>query len=338
LVPPGVIIEEMSIRPPVFCCFVAAVAFIAAGCTSGDGKQAVATNTQTGTTSSTAASSRSPASALSDECPPKPPAAPLTALNAGVSGLDQTLVPITAVKVRVCRYPKAVSPLVYDSPAATQFEAETNRLATLPHRRKGMSCGAGAPTYVVTFASASQQVDVIDFCGEATNGAFSADSTATWVGGLQTPTMGFPPAAPKCPAHQTEPSFNSTYCGPTPGPGNGLGPSGECTGRETAPPCGPGMLPGRYYAYTLPGRCDGRLILNGSRWRSELPPPTPEPDTYVWVSLNARGEGAGFISPAGAVDFRRDTGQPASVCADTSSGTPPTAHFGEAARMARLSS
>lgn len=117
-----------------------------------------------------------------------------------------------------------------------------------------------------------------------------------------------------CPVHQAEPSFGSTYCGPDPSAGNGYGPSGECTGRETVPPCGPGMIVGRYYRYTLPGRCDGRLILNGRHWLSELPPPTPVPDMYVWVSIGHGDQGAGFISPKGAVGFDLDHGQPAPVC------------------------
>ncbi len=81
------------------------------------------------------------------------------------------------------------------------------------------------------------------------------------------------PVPPPCPADQSQPAMNGRFCGPNPTRGTGLGPSGECTGRETTPPCGPGMIAGRYYAYTLPGRCDGSLILDGRRWRSELPPP-----------------------------------------------------------------
>ena len=85
------------------------------------------------------------------------------------------------------------------------------------------------------------------------------------------------PEVTPCPPHQAEPTMNGAYCGPAPRPGNGLGPSGECTGRETVPPCGAGMIPGRYYAYTLPGTCDGRLILDGGHWRSELPPSMRSP-------------------------------------------------------------
>ena len=125
------------------------------------------------------------------------------------------------------------------------------------------------------------------------------------------------PAGPTvlCSAHQTEPSMSTgSYCGPKPVAGNGLGPSGECTGRETAPPCGPGMVPGHYYAYTLPGRCDGKLVLDGRHWRSTLPPPADVPDTDVWAYVNADGKTAGFIAPVGAGEFAPDTGQPAPLC------------------------
>ena len=123
------------------------------------------------------------------------------------------------------------------------------------------------------------------------------------------------PVPPPCPADQSQPTMNGRFCGPNPGRGTGLGPSGECTGRETTPPCGPGMIAGRYYAYTLPGGCDGSLILDGRRWRSELPPPEPVPDMYVWVSVDA-GDRAGFISPNGSVGFEPDHGQPAVACND----------------------
>jgi hypothetical protein len=119
-----------------------------------------------------------------------------------------------------------------------------------------------------------------------------------------------PPPPIPCPSDQTEPSMQTgSFCGPTPGPGNGLGPSGECSGKETAPPCGPGMIPDRYYEYTLPGRCDGKLILDGRRWLSMLPPTTNGPSMNVWVSVYHGSKSAGFISPAGAVGFDLDTGQ-----------------------------
>ena len=125
-----------------------------------------------------------------------------------MAGLERQLVPVAALTVLVCRYPKAVSPLEYDDAAATQFEAETNRLPALPASGKGVSCGAEAPTYVVRFAGATQHVDVVDFCGDATNGAFEAEPSAKWIAGLQTPTLGFPPAPRSVPP--TKPRRPST--------------------------------------------------------------------------------------------------------------------------------
>ena len=145
----------------------------------------------------------------------------------------------------------------------------------------------------------------------------TAPVTTTTVDGCQ--SRDCPPPRPgPCAPNQTEPSMaTGSYCGPDPVPGNGLGPSGECTGRELAPPCGPGMVADRYYAYTLPGRCDGKLILDGGQWLSTLPPPTNSPDMYVWVRIGAQKKGAGFISPAGAVGFEPDTGPPATGRSDS---------------------
>jgi hypothetical protein len=122
-----------------------------------------------------------------------------------------------------------------------------------------------------------------------------------------------PPAAP-CPTNAAVPSMaTGRYCGPLPHPGNGLGAQGECTGRETDPPCGPGVVPGRYYAYTLPGTCDGLIVFDGRRWVSELPPPTPQPDRDVWMTLTL-GTRPNWISPAGAVSFLPYAGQTLPTC------------------------
>jgi hypothetical protein len=121
------------------------------------------------------------------------------------------------------------------------------------------------------------------------------------------------PAPLPCPPHQTTPTWRDTFCGPAPPPGNGLGSNGECTGAETGPPCGPGVVIGRYYAYTLPGTCDGVIVFDGRRWDSELPPDHRVPDMNVWMRLGAPS-GAGFISPNGAVGFRPDAGAPPPSC------------------------
>jgi len=128
------------------------------------------------------------------------------------------------------------------------------------------------------------------------------------------PCDGPPPTAPPCPSAPTEPSFTGRYCGPPPGPGNGDGPSGVCTGGETAPPCGPGMIPGRLYAYSLPGSCDGRVIIDGKVWRSELPPDHTVPALYGWVRVSADDDHAGWFGPQGALGIDPDPGQPIPVC------------------------
>ena len=123
-----------------------------------------------------------------------------------------------------------------------------------------------------------------------------------------------PPDAPPCPAHQATPSTaGGRYCGPSPGPGNGSGPDGSCTGAETGPPCGHGVIPDRYYAFTMPGTCSGLVTFDGRRWVSELPPPSPAPDVYVWIRLGAGGS-VRWISPSGAVSLTPYVGQPLSGC------------------------
>ncbi len=122
------------------------------------------------------------------------------------------------------------------------------------------------------------------------------------------------PVPPPCPTGASVPSMaTGSYCGPRPPAGNGLGPDGECTGRESAPPCGPGAVPGHYYAYTMPGSCSGLVVFDGRRWVSELPPPTPVPAFDVWMRLTSGGA-LGWISPRGAVGFRPYTGRPLLAC------------------------
>jgi hypothetical protein len=123
-----------------------------------------------------------------------------------------------------------------------------------------------------------------------------------------------PPDPPPCPAHQATPTRASgRYCGPDPGAGNGSGPNGTCTGSETAPPCGPGVVPGQYYAYTMPGTCSGLATFDGRQWVSELPPPSATAVFYVWMRLDPTGS-AGWISPSGAVGLAPYVGQALSGC------------------------
>jgi hypothetical protein len=73
---------------------------------------------------------------------------------------------------------------------------------------------------------------------------------------------------------------------------------------------------GRYYAYTLPLRCDGRTIFDGRSWVSELPPPTDMAPMHVWMALSS-ATSAGFIAPQGSVGFNLDTGGPPTPCRGT---------------------
>jgi hypothetical protein len=64
------------------------------------------------------------------------------------------------------------------------------------------------------------------------------------------------------------------------------------------------MIPGRNYAYTLIGTCSHDYI-DGRWWTNELPGGT-EP-VNVWVSVDDKGTGAGWMGPNGAVGFRPST-------------------------------
>jgi hypothetical protein len=130
------------------------------------------------------------------------------------------------------------------------------------------------------------------------------------------------PNPPPCPAGLTVPTnFGGGYCGPTPPAGNGLGPDGECTGNETTAPCGAGVTVGQYYAYTVPGTCDGLMIFDGKRWVSLIAPSYPVPDFHMWLALGADGV-LRAIGPRGQFSFAPYTGQPLTQC--SASGPPAT--------------
>jgi hypothetical protein len=127
-----------------------------------------------------------------DECPTRLPAS-VTRENA-VHGLDQKLVPIRAVVVRVCRYlvegVAASSPLmlagqgfVTGASLVAKLEAATNGLGRVPRTPQKETCQRQAPSFLVTFADLSRRnVNVEDTqeCGWVTNGAFTAQGTRAW--------------------------------------------------------------------------------------------------------------------------------------------------------------
>ncbi len=124
--------------------------------------------------------------------------------------------------------------------------------------------------------------------------------------GHRTSTTGSSTVAtlPSCPSITFPELIDGHFCGPSPGPGSGHGLDGSCLGTEKAPPCGAGMVTGRYYAYTLIISCANDYI-DGRWWRNELPGGSGPLD--VWVSVNATGTGAGWIGPNGVVGFEPST-------------------------------
>lgn len=210
----------------------------------------------------------------------------------------------------------ATTPAPVRAALDTSASARHNQSSTRPHNQAFTrptnttnTTNTPSPYGTSSHGSSAPQASSLQ---QATSGSRAASASS---GASALPPA---PVPPPCPAHSTRPSWQTgRYCGPAPHAGNGLGPNGECSGFETAPPCGPGVVVGRYYTYTLPGRCDGRIVFDGRLWDSELPPPTNGPDQYVWMRLDASG-GLGFISPEGAVGFTPDTGQPPPSCGGTS--------------------
>ncbi|HEV3266653.1 MAG TPA: hypothetical protein VG014_14105 [Acidimicrobiales bacterium] len=146
-------------------------------------------------------------------------------------------------------------------------------------------------------------------------GAGSGSGVATGAPNSASSGPGFSPGITVAPC--PDPTWaGGQYCGPSPQPGNGSGPGGQCSGRETAPPCGPGAVVGTSYPYTLPVRCDGRIIFNGRRWDSDLLPPTNGPDLWVWMRLVPGGQ-LRFIGPDGTIGFTPDHGKPPPSCRGT---------------------
>ena len=161
------------------CVFVAALVLLVAGCSSGGGKHASPTTT-IATTSSTAPTTTtvSPAHVAANlgPCPKRNPAVlPDTSINADDRGLSTQLVPITPLKVRVCRWQYRPNGLVTSesgtSLAAAQLAADANRLQRFPALTTAGTCETYALVFYVTFASDTRQVTIADGgCGAVGNG------------------------------------------------------------------------------------------------------------------------------------------------------------------------
>jgi hypothetical protein len=131
-------------------------------------------------------------------CPKHGSAPSLAVLNHGVVGLGKKLVPIDAVKLRICEYdsrwvdgshpvPGRLVASALLKPAATrQFEAETNRQpATNPGPLGCTGPGGGVLFGALTFANDSQRVSLtlqIGSCGAPilSNGYDVAYPASAW--------------------------------------------------------------------------------------------------------------------------------------------------------------
>jgi hypothetical protein len=156
------------------------------GCSSGGGKNAIPTTTNITPTTK-------PGPPIG-KCPTDPAAVEsLRSSNAGIHGIAAKLVPINALRARVCNYTEEVSVVasaVLTVAAASHLEVETNVLRSPPGPDRG---GCGGIAFLVVFASETRQVAVADIgCGvyAATNGVFSAFPSQTWVNELQRYTTG----------------------------------------------------------------------------------------------------------------------------------------------------
>jgi hypothetical protein len=181
--------------------FVVAVTLLVFGCSSGGGADVVPTTitSATSTTNARSLTTASPSHVVSKlgKCPKRYTEAVQGKLNAGIKGLDKKPVPIAAIVVRICKY--ALAPDANAIPTglvasgggvltlrvATAFEAETNRL---PRGNTLINCPATSPPFfVLTFANATQRVDVWEAggCGFKTNGVFTVGTTTHWLDELR---------------------------------------------------------------------------------------------------------------------------------------------------------
>jgi hypothetical protein len=121
-------------------------------------------------------------------------------INSGIRGINERMVPITALNVRLCAYgldrrPTRVALL--KPAAALRLQADTNLLRTLAGDGSS-SCHPAQRSFLLIFANDTQQVDVQDFCGVVGNGAIAAKSTMTWLNELQHYPSSPPPRSEFC--------------------------------------------------------------------------------------------------------------------------------------------
>lgn len=198
-----------------------ALALVVAGCSSGGGKQSAPTTVSRRTTATRGGvtghrggghgfAPLPPLLAILGPCPNTYPSVPLTKLNAGAAGLGRKLVPISASKVRICRWGACdiytnggeaartvpdtlVASVTLSSSGASMFEDLTNRQ---PRRTTGpMGCtgpdgGIGYEYLLLTFANGSSHVNVEETDGpcvgpQLSNGTLLALPSAAWLNDLR---------------------------------------------------------------------------------------------------------------------------------------------------------
>jgi len=189
---------------------VAAGAVLIGGCSGHDnpGVEAPRTTVTARVSTTTSVPPVSPAHVVANlgPCPQRYSDGAPGTLNAGIEGLDKSLVPVSALVVRICKYGLAPgansipSGLVSSGagvltpPAASAFEDETNRL---PRADARIDCPASDPPFfILTFANAEQRVDVWEAggCGFKTNGVTTVGTTTHWLDELRRATSARPGA------------------------------------------------------------------------------------------------------------------------------------------------
>jgi len=147
-------------------------------------------------------------------CPVHIPAGLPATLNAGVQGLDKTLVPVVATTVRICKYdlriPSSTGPFgptgpmseVIDSNILTAGESAAlqggvNAFPSYSAARSSLP-GCGGPTYhaenfLLTYANDAARVNVEGDntrCDPLSNGVLRVSTSSSWLDELQRYTKG----------------------------------------------------------------------------------------------------------------------------------------------------